>query len=90
MLRRSRTCGPHLVHNVTRKCYCGASRGILVARRGTKPMQILIAVVAIWFGLNLAIFAFILWQRSPHFRRCVTRRTLGLLTPKQPTAHHPH
>jgi hypothetical protein len=45
-------------------------------------MQILIAIVAIWFGLNLAIFAFILWQRSPHFRDRVSRGTLGVFAPK--------
>jgi hypothetical protein len=53
-------------------------------------MQILIATVAIWFGLNLAIFAFILWQRSPHFRDRVSRLTLGVFAPKQNTAHHRH
>jgi hypothetical protein len=51
-------------------------------------MQTLIAIAAIWFGLNLAIFAFILWQRSPHFRRRVSR--LGVFAPKQTTAHHRH
>jgi hypothetical protein len=50
-------------------------------------MQILIAIVAIWFGLNLAIFSFILWQRSPHFRHRVSRLTLGVFAPKQTTAH---
>jgi hypothetical protein len=53
-------------------------------------MQTLIAIAAIWFGLNLAIVAFILWQRSPHFRRRVSRLTLGVLAPKQTTAHHRH
>jgi hypothetical protein len=51
-------------------------------------MHILFAVVAIWFGLNLAIFAFIPWQRSPHFRHRVSRLTLGEFAPKQTTAHH--
>jgi hypothetical protein len=52
-------------------------------------MQILIAI-AIWFGLNLAIFAFILWQRSPHFRHRVSRAIFGVFAPKQTTAHHRH
>ena len=84
----SRTCEPHFVRNVSLKFCCDVSRGILVTRRGTKPMQILIAIVAIWFGLNLAIFAFILWQRSPHFRHRVSRLTLGVFTPKETSAHH--
>jgi len=46
-------------------------------------MLTVIAIVAIWFGLNLAIFAFILWQRSPHFRHRVWCLTLGVLAPKQ-------
>jgi hypothetical protein len=86
----SRTCEPHFVHNVSLKFCCDVSRGILVTRRGTKPMQILIAIVAIWFGLNLAIFAFILWQRSPHFRHRVSRLTLGVFAPKETSAHHRH
>jgi hypothetical protein len=45
----------------------------------------LVAIVAIWCGLNLAIFAFILWQRSPHFRHRVWRLTLGALRPGAPT-----
>ena len=51
-------------------------------------MLILITIVAIWFGLNLAIFAFSLWQRSPHFRHRVSRLTLGVFTPKETSAHH--
>ena len=51
-------------------------------------MLILITIVAIWFGLNLAIFAFILWQRSPHFRHRVSRLSLGVFTPKETSAHH--
>jgi hypothetical protein len=53
-------------------------------------MLTLIAIVAIWSGLNLAIFAFILWQRSPHFRHRVWRLTLGVFAPKQTSAHHRH
>jgi hypothetical protein len=51
-------------------------------------MQILIAIAAIWFGLNLAIFAFILWQRSPHFRHRVSIAIFRVLAPKQTSAHH--
>ena len=72
---QSRTCEPHFAHNVTLTFYCDVGSGILVARRGTQSMQILIAIVAIWFALNLAIFAFVLWQRSPHFRYRVSRLT---------------
>jgi hypothetical protein len=32
---------------------------------------------------NLAIFAFILWQRSPHFRHRVFRLTLGAFAPNE-------
>jgi hypothetical protein len=77
---QSRTCEPHFAHNMTRKLYCGASRGRRSSRDET--MLTLIAIVAIWFGLNLAIFAFILWQRSPHFRHRVWRLTFGVFAPK--------
>ena len=83
-------CEPHFAHNVTLKFYCDVSRGIFVARRGDEIMLILITIVAIWFGLNLAIFAFILWQRSPHFRHRVSRLTLGVFAPKETSAHHRH
>jgi hypothetical protein len=46
-------------------------------------MQILIIMVAIWVGLNLAVFAFILWQRSPHFRHHVSKAILSVFAPKQ-------
>jgi hypothetical protein len=46
-------------------------------------MQILIIIVAIWVGLNLAVFAFILWQRSPNFRHRVSKAILGVFAPKQ-------
>ena len=83
-------CEPHFAHNVTFKFYCDVGRGIFVARRGTKSMQIFIAIVAIWLGLNLAIVAFIQWQRSPHFRHRVSRLTLGMFVPKQTSAHRRH
>jgi hypothetical protein len=53
-------------------------------------MQIFITIVAIWLGLNLAIFAFIQWQRSPHFRHRVSRLTLGVFAPEQTSAHRRH
>jgi len=61
-------------------------------------MQIFIDIVAIWLGLNLAIPAFILWQRSPYFRHRVFRLTLGAFAPRQThlahtlvmAAHHRH
>jgi hypothetical protein len=40
-------------------------------------MRALLEIVGIWFSVNLAIFAFILWQRSPHFRHRIFRLTLG-------------
>jgi hypothetical protein len=61
-------------------------------------MRILIDVLAVWFSLNLAIPAFIVWQRSPHFRHRVFRLTLGAFVPRQTqfahtlfiAAHHRH
>jgi hypothetical protein len=38
-------------------------------------------LIEIWLALNLAIPAFIAWQRSPHFRHRVFRWTIGGLTP---------
>jgi hypothetical protein len=44
-------------------------------------MRTFLEVIGIWFALNLAIFAFILWQRSPHFRhRVFFRLTLGVFS----------
>jgi hypothetical protein len=43
-------------------------------------MTTVMTIAAIWFTLNLAIFAFILWQRLPHFRHRVFRLTLGAIT----------
>src|SRR5271169_2954019 len=43
-------------------------------------MTTLLKVLSIWFVLNLAIPAFILWQRSPHFRHRVFRLTLGIFS----------
>jgi hypothetical protein len=40
-------------------------------------MTAILAILGVWFASNLAIFAFILWQRSPHFRQRVFRLTLG-------------
>ena len=44
-------------------------------------MTTMLTILGIWFALNLAIFAFILWQRSPHFRHRVFRLTLGAFVP---------
>jgi hypothetical protein len=41
-------------------------------------MSILSKIVGIWFALNLAIPAFIIYQRSPHLRHRLFWRTLGL------------
>jgi hypothetical protein len=48
-----------------------------------KTMQTLLEIVAVWFGLNLAIPAFILWQRLPLFRQRVFRLTLDVFGPKR-------
>ena len=42
-------------------------------------MTSLFKFVGIWFGLNLAIFAFIYYQRTPGFRHRLFRLTLGFL-----------
>jgi hypothetical protein len=44
-------------------------------------MALLFKIIGIWFGLNLAIPAFIAYQRSPHFRHRLFRLTLGAFTP---------
>jgi hypothetical protein len=44
-------------------------------------MMVILEMLGIWLALNLAIFAFILWQRSPHFRHRVFRLTLGAFVP---------
>jgi hypothetical protein len=41
-------------------------------------MSILSKIVAIWFALNLAIPAFIIYQRSPHLRHRLFWYTLGI------------
>jgi hypothetical protein len=46
-------------------------------------MKTILAILSVWFASNLAIFAFILWQRSPHFRRRVFRLTFGAFMPGQ-------
>jgi hypothetical protein len=61
-------------------------------------MRILIDIIAIWLVLNLAIPAFIVWQRSPHFRHRMFRLTSGAFALKQThlahtlvmAAHHRH
>jgi hypothetical protein len=61
-------------------------------------MMVILEMLGIWLALNLAIFAFILWQRSPHFRHRLFRLTLGAFIPgerKQARAlikavHHRH
>jgi hypothetical protein len=44
-------------------------------------MKVILAMLGVWFASNLAIFAFILWQRSPHFRHRVFRLTFGAFVP---------
>jgi hypothetical protein len=44
-------------------------------------MAAILAILGVWFASNLAIFAFILWQRSPHFRQRVFRLTFGAFVP---------
>ena len=46
-------------------------------------MMVILEMLGIWLALNLAIFTFILWQRSPHFRHRVFRLTLGAFVPGQ-------
>jgi hypothetical protein len=41
-------------------------------------MTILLKLLAIWFGLNLVIPAFIYYQRTPSFRHRLFRATFGL------------
>jgi hypothetical protein len=41
-------------------------------------MMLILKIVGVWFALNLAIPAFIYYQRSPHLRRRLFRLTLGL------------
>jgi hypothetical protein len=61
-------------------------------------MMVILEILGIWFALNLAIFAFILWQRSPHFRHRMFRLTLGAFVPGErkqahapiEAAHHRH
>jgi hypothetical protein len=40
-------------------------------------MVLALKIVGIWFALDLAIPAFIVYQRSPHFRHRLFRLTLG-------------
>jgi hypothetical protein len=41
-------------------------------------MSVLAKIIGIWLALNLAIPAFIFYQRSPHLRHRMFRLTLGL------------
>lgn len=41
-------------------------------------MQTFLEIIAAWFALSFAVPAFILWQRSPHFRDRVWRLVTGL------------
>jgi hypothetical protein len=41
-------------------------------------MTIVLKILAVWFGLNLAIPAFIYYQRSPSFRHRLFRATFGI------------
>jgi hypothetical protein len=51
-------------------------------------MTTMLTILGIWFALNLAIFAFILWQRSPHFRHRMFRLTLGAFVPGERKQAH--
>jgi hypothetical protein len=62
-------------------------------------MTVLLKILGVWFALNLAIPAFIIYQRSPHLRHRLFRLTLGLFAfPHQrdlahqliELAHHQH
>lgn len=41
-------------------------------------MSILAKLLGVWFGLNLVIPAFIIYQRSPHLRHRLFWRALGV------------
>jgi hypothetical protein len=41
-------------------------------------MTTFLKILGIWFALNLAIPAFLIYQRSPHLRHRLFRLTLGL------------
>jgi len=43
-------------------------------------MALLWKIIGVWFALNLALPAFIAYQRSPHFRHRLYRLTLGALS----------
>jgi hypothetical protein len=53
-------------------------------------MTAILAILGVWFASNLAIFAFILWQRSPHFRQRVFRLTLSAFVPVERKQAHGH
>jgi hypothetical protein len=52
-------------------------RGSGALPNGYKSMSTLLKVIGIWFALNLAIPAFIIYQRSPRLRHRLFRFTLG-------------
>ncbi len=43
-------------------------------------MSALLWIIAIWMGFNLALPAFIYWQKSPHFRVRVRHLTIEALS----------
>jgi hypothetical protein len=52
--------------------------------------RVIIDVIGMWVALNLALPAFLLFQRSPHFRHQLFHWTVGALMPaprEQELAH---
>jgi hypothetical protein len=49
--------------------------------------RVIITGLEVWLTLNLAIPAFIIWQRSPHFRHQLFRWTMGGLTSPHERLH---
>jgi hypothetical protein len=41
-------------------------------------MMTFLGIVVVWTGLNIGLFGFILYQRSPNFRHRLFRATTGL------------
>jgi hypothetical protein len=52
-------------------------------------MTTILAILGGWFASNLAIFTFILWQRSSHFRQRVFR-SFGAFVPGERKQVHVH
>jgi hypothetical protein len=46
-------------------------------------MTILLNLNGIWLLVNLAVPAWLLWRRSPHFRHRVYHLTIGSLSPSR-------